>query len=409
MSEMIPEGWQIKKLDDCCEILDSKRIPLNSEERASRKGRYPYYGANGIQDYIDDFIFDGDSILLAEDGGNFDQYEHRPIAQWVTGRFWVNNHAHILRAKKNNLDKWIFYSLVHKNILKFINVGTRAKLNQATLKEIEVSSPPPPEQKKIASILTSVDEVIENTQKQINKLQDLKKATMNELLTKGIGHTEFKDSELGRIPEEWESRELQGIAKDYKGSIVDGPFGSNLKTSDYTSAGVPVLQGKNVTNDKFVWSDVRFISQAKANELLRSSVRVGDILMVKIGSVGYSAIVNDLRGFNYAIIPANLLKIDINEKKATTKFIHYYLTSPEGKRRIVDEATSTAQPALSLGTVKKFKVPLPTLPEQKKIVSILSPIDKNIEEKQYKLHKIQSLKKSLMQDLLTGKVRVKVN
>ena len=202
MSEMIPEGWQIKKLGDCCEILDSKRIPLNSEERASRKGQYPYYGANGIQDYIDDFIFDGDSILLAEDGGNFDQYEHRPIAQWVTGRFWVNNHAHILRAKKNDLDKWIFYSLVHKNILKFINVGTRTKLNQATLKEIEVSSPPLPEQKKIASILASVDEVIESTQKQIDKLQDLKKATMNELLTKGVGHTEFKDSELGENSEE---------------------------------------------------------------------------------------------------------------------------------------------------------------------------------------------------------------
>ena len=91
-----------------------QRIPLNSEERSKRLGEYPYYGANGIQGYIDDFIFDGDAILVAEDGGNFDQYAERPIAQWVTGKYWVNNHAHILRAKENDLDKWIFYSLVHK-------------------------------------------------------------------------------------------------------------------------------------------------------------------------------------------------------------------------------------------------------------------------------------------------------
>ena len=204
-----------------------------------------------------------------------------------------------------------------------------------------------------------------------------------------------------QVPAGWEFRELQCLAKDYKGSIVDGPFGSNLKISDYTSKGIPVLQGKNITNDKFVWSDVRFISQSKAKELSRSSVRVGDILMVKIGSIGYSAIVDDLGRFDYAIIPANLLKIDINEKKALTKFIHLYLTSPEGKRRIIDKASSTAQPALSLATVKKFRVPLPPLPEQKKIASILTSVDEVIESTQKQIDKFQNLKKATMNELLT--------
>jgi len=144
MSEQVPEGWEELSVNACCEILDSHRIPLNSEERSKRKGPYPYYGANGIQDYIDEFIFEGDAVLLAEDGGNFDEYDTRPIAQWVTGKFWVNNHAHILRAKSGILDKWVFYSLVHKNILKFINGGTRAKLNQSDLKEIEIIIPPLP-------------------------------------------------------------------------------------------------------------------------------------------------------------------------------------------------------------------------------------------------------------------------
>jgi type I restriction enzyme S subunit len=203
------------------------------------------------------------------------------------------------------------------------------------------------------------------------------------------------------VPDGWDYSSFQSIVKDYKGSIVDGPFGSNLKTSDYVGSGVPVLQGKNVTNDRFVWSDVRYITVEKAKELSRSSVRVGEILMVKIGSVGYSAIVDDLSGFDYAIIPANLMKIDIDESKALTKYVHHYMTSPEGKRRIVDEASSTAQPALSLGTMKKFKLPIPPLPEQKKIASILTSVDEVIENTQKQIDKLQDLKKATMNELLT--------
>ena len=179
----IPKSWDVRTLNECCEILDSQRIPLNAEERAKRKGDYPYYGANGVQGYIDDYIFDGDAILLAEDGGNFDQYAERPIAQWVTGRFWVNNHAHILRAKSGLTDKWVYYSTVHKNILKYINGGTRAKLNQSDLKEIAILISPLPEQKKIASILTSMDITIGEKQRKLSQTQSLKKSLMQDLLT----------------------------------------------------------------------------------------------------------------------------------------------------------------------------------------------------------------------------------
>ena len=203
------------------------------------------------------------------------------------------------------------------------------------------------------------------------------------------------------VPEGWHYSEIQTLVKDYKGSIVDGPFGSNLKTSDYVETGVPVLQGKNVTNDRFMWSDVRYITKDKAKELSRSSVRVGDILMVKIGSVGYSAIVDNLNNFDFAIIPANLLKIDIDESKAVTNYVHHYMTSPEGKTRIVDAASSTAQPALSLGTMKKFRLPIPPLPEQKKIASILTSVDEVIENTQKQIDKLQDLKKATMNELLT--------
>ena len=114
------------------------------------------------------------------------------------------------------------------------------------------------------------------------------------------------------LPPHWFVITLNDIAAPVPNSIVDGPFGSNLKLSDYVEEGIPVLQGKNITNNKFQWFDVRFISHLKAKELKRSSVRVGDILLVKIGSIGYSAIVRDLQGFDFAIIPANLAKITPN-------------------------------------------------------------------------------------------------
>jgi type I restriction enzyme S subunit len=278
MSETVPEGWRINSIDECCEILDSQRIPLNSEERSKRLGEYPYYGANGIQGYIDDFIFDGDAILVAEDGGNFDQYAERPIAQWVTGKYWVNNHAHILKAKENDLDKWIFYSLVHKNILKFINGGTRAKLNQSDLREIQIYLPPLPEQKKIASILTSVDEVIENTQKQIDKLQDLKKATMNELLTKGIGHTEFKDSELGRIPKTWDVKRLV--------DVLEIKHGFQFRDHHFSNDGIPIIKIGNLRDGGEVnlSQSPTFIPREKFSEFQKFKLRKSDTLMALTGA-----------------------------------------------------------------------------------------------------------------------------
>src|SRR5579859_1046086 len=108
------------------------------------------------------------------------------------------------------------------------------------------------------------------------------------------------------LPASWRVATIADVAAPVPNAVVDGPFGSNLKLSDYVDDGIPVLQGKNITSDRFKWFDVRFISHRKANELKRSAVRVGDILIVKIGSIGYSAVVRDLNGFDFAIIPANL-------------------------------------------------------------------------------------------------------
>ena len=403
MSSVVPDGWSKNTINECCEILDSQRVPVNSEERAKRKGDYPYYGANGVQGYIDDYIFEGDAILLAEDGGNFDQYADRPIAQWVTGKFWVNNHAHILRAKDNATDKWIFYSLVHKNILKNINGGTRAKLNQSDLKEIEILLSPLPEQKKIASILTSVDEVIENTQKQIDKLQDLKKATMNELLTKGIGHTEFKDSELGRIPKSWEVKKLGVFAKvkggkrlpkgeQFSETMTEYPY---IRVSDFEN------QGINKTRLKYVSGRVR--------ESIKGYVISSKDLYISIaGSIGIvGTIPDELSG---SLLTENAAKIVLESNVITRDFLKCNLSSEIAQSQFRQEkGTGGGVPKLALFRIEETLVALPKIDEQLQISSTIASLDKAISDVDSKLSQTQSLKKSLMQDLLTGKVRVTVN
>ena len=172
-------NWEEKKLGEVVECLDNKRKPLNSNERDSIKGNIPYYGANGIVDFINDYIFNEDIILLAEDGGNFDDFATRPIAQFVTGKSWVNNHAHVLRTKYNT--KFIFYSLVHKDIRKYINGTSRSKLNKSDMLDIKINLPCLDEQIKISSFLTLIDEKIEKEAKKLDLLNDYKKGLLQKM------------------------------------------------------------------------------------------------------------------------------------------------------------------------------------------------------------------------------------
>ena len=121
------------KLEDCCEILDSQRVPITGSDRTS--GDYPYYGANGIQDYVDDFIFDDELVLLAEDGGNFGS-KTRPIAYRVSGKCWVNNHAHVLKPKAGLDVDYLCYSLMFYDVGGMVNGATRQKLTQAAMRQM---------------------------------------------------------------------------------------------------------------------------------------------------------------------------------------------------------------------------------------------------------------------------------
>jgi len=176
--------WEVKTLEQLIDCLDNLRVPLNETQRMKMQGDYPYCGANGVLGYVDSYVIDDDFILIAEDGGYFDEYATRPIAYKMSGKCWVNNHAHILKAKDNINQDFIYYSLVHKNILSFLASGTRAKLNKSEMYKIEIDIPSKQEeQTAIAEILSDMDAEIRAVEGKLSKARAVKAGMMSELLT----------------------------------------------------------------------------------------------------------------------------------------------------------------------------------------------------------------------------------
>ncbi len=171
--------WKNVRLSECCLGFDNKRQPISSELR--EKGTVPYYGANGIQDYVKDYIFDGEYILLAEDGGHFDEFQTKPIAQYITGKSWVNNHAHILQATEKDCTKYIYYALVHKDIRKYINGSSRAKLNQEDMWQIVILLPNLKQQIKIAQFMSSIDKILSIEEKMLTVLEEKKQGLLQQM------------------------------------------------------------------------------------------------------------------------------------------------------------------------------------------------------------------------------------
>lgn len=175
--------WIERDLGSGAVILDNLRIPLSAAQRAGRTGRYPYCGANGVLDYIDDYAIDDDVILLAEDGGNFDQWRTRPIAYRMKGKIWVNNHAHVLKAAPNGDTDFLFYALEHKDITSAISSGTRSKLTRGELVRIKIGMPMElSEQRSIARMFVDVDREIDLLRQRLVKGRAIKQGMMQQLL-----------------------------------------------------------------------------------------------------------------------------------------------------------------------------------------------------------------------------------
>ena len=174
--------WNVVNLSEVVEILDNKRVPLSSMERSKLKGQYPYCGANGVVDYINKFAYDGEYLLLAEDGGDYGKFGNSSYI--MSGKFWVNNHAHVLKAiEGKTTNEFLFYILNFMDLTTYIVGSTRTKLNQKRLQQIQIPLPDLKEQMHIIEILKIVDKKLSLQQSKKSKLESIKKSLMNDLLT----------------------------------------------------------------------------------------------------------------------------------------------------------------------------------------------------------------------------------
>lgn len=174
-----PNGVEFKRIGEVCHILDAQRKPISKSKRI--KGIYPYYGANGIQDYVSDYIFDGTFLLVGEDGSVINK-DNSPVLNWAVGKIWVNNHAHILTARDSNNLRYIYYALQIQDVSKIVR-GVPPKINQENLKSIRIPLPHPEVQEEIVKILDRFAEYAAELQAELQARQEQYEYYRNKLLT----------------------------------------------------------------------------------------------------------------------------------------------------------------------------------------------------------------------------------
>jgi type I restriction enzyme S subunit len=313
----------------------------------------------------------------------------------------------VLSPKKGGIeDSRLLYYLVkfekiRKQAIQRMTGSTgRQRIPPEALDDILCPVPPEPEQRRIASVLSTVDEVIQKTDEIIEQTQRLKKGLMQKVLTTGIGHTRFKKTEIGEIPEEWSVVTV--------GQVCDVRGGKRLTKGHALVEGAtdhPYIRVVDFRDGTVDASALKFISDSTFKLISRYTISSDDVYLSIVGTIGLAGSVPiELSG---ASLTENAAKL-CNLRDISKEFLSYLLNSKVVQRQIRSLLGKTSQPKLALFRIKKLLLTLPSLGEQKQIVSLLSAADQVLTQERGRKHQLEQLMKGLMQVLLTGRVRVKV-
>lgn len=329
IQEYCPNGVEFRKLERCCNILDKKRKPVTKAAREA--GEYPYYGANGIQDYVSDYIFDGIFVLVGEDGSVITK-AGTPVVTWAEGKIWVNNHAHIIEEKEGVLLRYLFHYIQTIDVTPLIH-GNIPKLTGGDFKALQIAVPPLPVQREIVRIL---DNFTELTAELTAELAARKK------------QYEYYRDELFRTAKDAEVYYLNEISENCDNQRKPVTSGNRI-AGEYPYYGASGII--DYVDDYIFDGDYLLISEDGANLLARST------------PIAFS-----ISGKNWVNNHAHILRFDTYE---TRRYVDIYLNSIDLSPYI----TGGAQPKLNQKNLNKIPIPVPSLAEQQRIVGILDRFD----------------------------------
>lgn len=402
-----PDGWRKIPIGEC--VVEKKKSPIKVDD-ATNYGQYPFFtSGESILQHIDKLI-DGENIYLATGG--------MANVKYYNGEAAYSTDTYVLGAKEGYCPKYIYYVLLYLRQYIDINFfqGSGLKhLQKKDFKRHEIVVPKSiDEQQRIADSLTKIDDAMERTQQLIDKYELVKCGLMQDLLTYGIDKNgnirnekihKFKDSPIGRIPEEWECASFKDLAGNISDYIKTGPFGSSLKGEHWRETGVPVITIGALGEDSFIEENLLFISVEKAEELCKYSLKEGDILFSRVADVGRSLIIDENhKGW---VMSSNFMRLRIDSSIMAPIIIYLNIKfSKKFKSQINRNVNSSGRAVTNTSILNSLYIPKMEPEEQKRIVDAYKHITDSLNVMQEEYRSLNKQKQGLLADLVTGKVRI---
>lgn len=387
----IPEGWTVERLGDVVSIHDNQRIPLSEPERQRRRGRHPYCGANGVLDYIDNYLFDGEYVLLAEDGGYWGPLEQS--AYLMRGQFWVNNHAHVLKGKPLVLDnEFLVNALNFLDLSPFISGTTRGKLNQGVMSEIPFPLPPFAEQRAIARVLNTMQKAKEARKRELALERERKAALMEWLFTHGTRGEEIRKTDIGYLPRSWDV-----AAFDSSVEISSGQVDPRVE---------PYSTMLHVGPDNIEADTGRLLPAKTARELTLISGKYlftpQDVLYSKIRPYLRKVALPTFTG----ICSADMYPLRPRDGRIKRDYLFHYLLTQTFTNKAIGFQNRTGIPKINREQLGQIPVPIPDADEQTLISSILNACNSKSFTLENEVSLLQELFESSLDELMKGRLPI---
>ncbi len=403
-------NWTEKQLGDLTENFDAIRVPVKKADR--RSGRYPYYGASGVVDHVDQYLFDGDYLLVAEDGENL-RTRNTPIAFLATGKFWVNNHAHILRGNKHADTRFLMYALSNLDVSGYLTGSTMPKLTQRNLCRVAIPTPPLHEQRAIAQILGALDDKIELNRRMNETLEAMARAFFKDWFVDfGPTRAKMEGSEPYLPPEIWglfpDTLDDESKPEGWEFDTLARLAATNNE-SWTTRHHPPVVEYVTLSNAK--WGNVRtttFLDWEDAPSRARRVAKASDTIVgtTRPGNGSFAYIPRD--GLTVSTGFAVLSPIAAKYRDA----VYLAATSTENIRRLASLAYGHGgtYPAVKPVEVSDTAIVFPGDNVLAAFARLVSPIRERAERSKTESQTLTQTRDLLLPKLVSGEIRLhKVN